>query len=94
MSDSDHGYFANSGEEMELEETAEEPDSYQPGKYYPISIGEILVDRYRIEHKLGYSGYSVVWIAYDLLEKKTVALKVIIVDRTAENDFIVQQQIV
>lgn len=31
--------------------------------YYPVRIGDILNDKYRIISKLGYGAYSTVWLA-------------------------------
>ncbi|KAK1143771.1 hypothetical protein N8T08_006172 [Aspergillus melleus] len=58
-------------------ETLEE---YQPGGYHPITIGDLLHDRYRIVDKLGSGGYSTVWLARDLNLHQYVALKINISD--------------
>ena len=49
--------------------------------YYPIYIGEILVDRYTIIHKLGHGISSTVWLARDNKEERDVVLKIIMIDR-------------
>lgn len=36
----------------------------------------MLNERYLVEHKLGFGGFSTVWMAHDLQENKDVALKV------------------
>lgn len=41
-------------------------ENYIPGGYYPIMIGDVLHDRYRIVDKMGYGGYSIVWLSYDI----------------------------
>ncbi|KAJ5405013.1 protein kinase [Penicillium sp. CMV-2018d] len=33
--------------------------------YYPVKIGQVFKDRYRIIAKLGYGAYSTVWLAWD-----------------------------
>ena len=38
---------------------------YTPGGYHPIVTGDVLHDRYRIVNKLGFGGYSTVWLARD-----------------------------
>ncbi|KAJ5087772.1 hypothetical protein N7456_011388 [Penicillium angulare] len=43
---------------------------------YPIYLGEVLNERYLVEHKLGFGGGSVVWMAFDLKDKRSVALKI------------------
>lgn len=41
--------------------------TYQPEKYYPVSQGEILNDRYQTLAKVGYGVTSTVWLAKDLM---------------------------
>lgn len=36
----------------------------------------MLNERYLVEHKLGFGGFSTVWMVHDLHEKRDVALKV------------------
>ena len=38
---------------------------YERKHYYPLKIGQRLKDRYRVIAKLGYGGYSTVWLARD-----------------------------
>ena len=39
---------------------------YRPGGFHPIALGDTLKDgRYKIHHKLGYGGFSTVWLARD-----------------------------
>lgn len=47
--------------------------------YYPVRIGEVFQDRYRVIGKLGYGSASTVWLCHDLQNNKGyVALKVYI----------------
>ncbi|GAQ35826.1 hypothetical protein AtubIFM56815_002976 [Aspergillus tubingensis] len=55
---------------------AESLEKYRPGGYHPVMIGDLLHDRYRIVDKLGYGGYSTVWLARDTRRKRYVAVKV------------------
>lgn len=55
-------------------------EKYRPGGYHPIMIGDMLHDRYRIVDKLGFGGYSTVWLAHDSLLGHYVAVKVGIAD--------------
>lgn len=54
-------------------ETLEE---YQPGGYHPIMIGDVLHNRYHIVDKLGFGGYSTVWLARDTYLNRYVTLKI------------------
>ncbi|KAJ7630038.1 kinase-like domain-containing protein [Mycena polygramma] len=63
-----------------LEELFEEPNSYKPGGLFPVRLGDVLgphPPRYRIFTKLGHGSYSTVWLARDLVGKRTVALKIV-----------------
>ena len=40
--------------------------NYRPGGYHPVALGDTLKNgRYKIYHKLGYGGFSTVWVARD-----------------------------
>ena len=40
--------------------------AYRPGGYHPVTLGDTLKNnRYKIVHKLGYGGFSTVWLAKD-----------------------------
>ena len=41
--------------------------TYQPEKYYPTQIGEVLDNRYQVLAKLGYGVTSTVWFGRDLV---------------------------
>ncbi|KAJ5774840.1 kinase-like protein [Penicillium paradoxum] len=51
-------------------------EDYEPGGYHPIMVGDMLHNRYHITDKLGYGGYSTVWLARDMHMKQYVAVKV------------------
>lgn len=59
------------------EEEQENPDDYGIGGYYPVEIGEIFTDRYQVVKKLGWGHFSTVWLCWDLLKGRFVALKVV-----------------
>lgn len=45
---------------------AEPIQYYRPGGYHPTLLGDTFKDgRYKILHKLGWGGYSTVWVARD-----------------------------
>ncbi|EWG52284.1 CMGC/SRPK protein kinase [Fusarium verticillioides 7600] len=56
----------------------EEPKFYRKGGFHPVHIGDHFDGkRYRVVHKLGHGGFSVVWLAYDTWESNWVALKIV-----------------
>lgn len=59
-------------------------EKYRIGGYHPIAIGNTLKDgRYEIVNKLGYGGYSTIWIAQDkYANSQYVAIKICISDNT------------
>lgn len=58
---------------------AEPLPRYRHGGYHPIHIAdEFDRGRYRVTHKLGWGGYSTVWLAHDSLKSRLVALKVLV----------------
>ncbi|KAK2858519.1 hypothetical protein FQN49_004652 [Arthroderma sp. PD_2] len=59
---------------------AESLEKYRPGGYHPVMIGDILHDRYHVVDKLGFGGYSTIWLARDTQLERYVALKVGIAD--------------
>ncbi|CAB3386341.1 Hypothetical predicted protein [Cloeon dipterum] len=62
------------------EEDDEQEDAFEycPGGYHPLTFGEWLHQgRYFCTRKLGWGQFSTVWLAWDNLEKRFVALKVI-----------------
>ena len=51
----------------------EDMSKYRPGGFHPVRLGDTFKDgRYKIHHKLGWGGYSTVWLAKD---KKYAAVK-------------------
>jgi serine/threonine-protein kinase SRPK3 len=38
---------------------------YDPLEFYPVQLGELIVDRYRVVGKLGYGANSTVWFCRD-----------------------------
>ncbi|CDM34297.1 Protein kinase-like domain [Penicillium roqueforti FM164] len=86
----DFGDFAkNEDGEVDLEAVVEPWHKYDikitPEVFDPICLGEVLNERYLIEHKLGFGGGSTVWMAYDIQDKTDVALQVICLGDWGEN---------
>ncbi len=61
---------------------------------YPIRLGEVLNERYLAEHKLGFGGGSTVWMAFDLQDKRDVALKVMALGKWGDNETRIQDEII
>ncbi|KAJ6047187.1 kinase-like domain-containing protein [Penicillium canescens] len=49
---------------------------YTQDRSYPVKIGEVFQARYQVLGKLGFGGYSTVWLCRDLTHHKYVTLKV------------------
>lgn len=46
--------------------TEEKLSRYRPGGYHPVCLGDAFKNgRYTVYHKLGWGGYSTVWLAND-----------------------------
>jgi serine/threonine protein kinase len=90
-------FVSNEDEELDLEELVEPWHKYDiketPNVFYPVYLGEVLNDRYLVEHKLGFGGGSTVWMARDLYEERDVALKVMSLGDWGENEYHMQDEI-
>ena len=86
----------NSDEEADLDfdDDTEDVDKYDERLYYPILIGEVLHQRYRIEHKLGHGGFSTVWMARDMQTNRDVALKITVPGSLGEYEYSMQNEII
>ncbi|KAI6756061.1 hypothetical protein HG530_011797 [Fusarium avenaceum] len=87
------GDFVDSDDEGEVEDECEPVERYNEGLYYPVCIGEVLVNRYRIEHKLGHGGFSTVWMAHDMSNDNDVALKIMTPGPSGEREYAAQNMI-
>ncbi|KAJ6484364.1 kinase-like domain-containing protein [Mycena vitilis] len=65
-------------------EDTEDHTEYVAGGFFPVKLGDVLGERstpdssrYRISTKLGHGSYSTVWLARDLVAKRTVAVKIV-----------------
>ena len=52
-------------------------ERYEPGVFHPVTIGNVLHGQYCIVDKLGFGGYSMVWLAWDVHQKEYAAVKVL-----------------
>ncbi|KAK3305126.1 kinase-like domain-containing protein [Chaetomium strumarium] len=58
--------------------TQERMSRYRPGGFHPGKLGDIFKSgRYKVYHKLGYGGFSTVWLAIDQSLKRWVSLKIV-----------------
>ena len=94
----DTGYFPTTEQEEEdLEELAEPWHKYDKKAnscvFYPIRIGEVLDQRYRIDQKISHGGFSTVWMAHDLRDKRDVALKIMASGEFGEHELYMQNEI-
>ncbi|ROT40445.1 protein kinase [Sodiomyces alkalinus F11] len=74
-----HQSSARAFRELPVSDIVEEEGvpGYRADDFYPVSLGEVLADRYRIVAKLGFGVGSTVWLCRDLLAADTRALKTI-----------------
>ncbi|XP_014243074.1 SRSF protein kinase 2-like [Cimex lectularius] len=59
------------------EEEQESTKDYCKGGYHPVKIGDLFLSRYHVTRKLGWGHFSTVWLCWDLVDKRFVALKVV-----------------
>jgi serine/threonine protein kinase len=90
----DYGKFVDSDDDYEVDGYAEQMNWYTSGRLYPICIGDVLADTYRIEHKLHHGTNSVVWLARDIEKQKDVALKIMVPGNEGENEYNMQKEII
>lgn len=94
----DFGDFADSDNDIDVEESSEPWENYDTSTtthvFYPIYVGEILNERYRVEHKIGYGASSTVWMAYDLQDEIDVALKVMCAGKWGDHEIRIQDEII
>ncbi|VDK38736.1 unnamed protein product [Taenia asiatica] len=55
----------------------EDPQDYVKGGYHPVKIGQMYNGRYHVVRKLGWGHFSTVWLCWDLVAKRFVAMKVV-----------------
>ena len=66
-------------------EFVENVEKYEPGGYHPVHLSEAYDNgRYRIVHKLGYGGFSTVWLARDTFKETYVALKFVVAEDSSK----------
>ncbi|KAJ9155232.1 Kinase-like protein [Pleurostoma richardsiae] len=56
----------------------EDLENYEPGGFHPVHLDDVYDSRYRVVHKLGFGGFSTVWLARETLTNRWVALKIVV----------------
>ncbi|XP_030640949.1 SRSF protein kinase 1a [Chanos chanos] len=59
------------------DEEQEDPNDYCKGGYHHVKIGDLYNGKYHVIRKLGWGHFSTVWLAWDIQEKRFVAMKVV-----------------
>ncbi|EFR04265.1 CMGC/SRPK protein kinase [Nannizzia gypsea CBS 118893] len=70
------------GSQYEYIDGVELLERYLPGGYHPISVGDLLNNRYRVVPKLGHGTFSTIWLSCDEQQAAYVAVKVSAADST------------
>ncbi|KAI0846991.1 kinase-like protein [Daldinia vernicosa] len=68
--------FVRKYNSLSILDEVEDVEWYQPGGFYPLDVGETIIDRFKVVHKLGHGGIATVWFCWDLQEEKWIALKI------------------
>ncbi|KAI8948600.1 serine/threonine-protein kinase SRPK3 [Xylaria longipes] len=79
---------------MPMGTPCESVDSYRPGGFHPVHLGDVLHDRYRIIRKLGYGSFAIVWLAVDSTSSNYVALKIHAANVDVSNELSIHQHLV
>ncbi|XP_078465627.1 SRSF protein kinase 2-like isoform X1 [Lampetra planeri] len=59
------------------DEEQEDPNDYCKGGYHAVKIGDLFNGRYHVVRKLGWGHFSTVWLCWDMMGKRFVAMKVV-----------------
>ncbi|KAK9247894.1 CMGC/SRPK protein kinase [Lipomyces tetrasporus] len=69
----------------------EQIENYRKRGFHPVSIGENFArGRYRILHKLGFGGFSTVWLARDERNHRLVSLKIVTAEDLSTSNVLIQ----
>ncbi|OJD16090.1 CMGC/SRPK protein kinase [Emergomyces pasteurianus Ep9510] len=65
----------------------EDLEGYGPGGYHPTLIGDTFCSgRYKVIHKLGFGGYSTIWLARDQQLQRYVSLKILLAGSSQDSN--------
>ena len=70
---------ASTDEEAQASSSSSEDEGeegYRIGGYHRVTIGEMYASRYVVRKKLGWGHFSTVWLCYDCINDRHVALKI------------------
>jgi len=56
----------------------EDLENYEPEGFHPVHLNDVYDGRYKVVHKLGFGGFSTVWLARDTAANRWIALKIIV----------------
>ncbi|CZT11199.1 related to protein kinase [Rhynchosporium graminicola] len=56
-------------------------------KFYPMTLGEVINQKYKVVAKLGFGSASTIWCCHDLVTSKYAALKIYAHDLVSEDEF-------
>uniref|UniRef100_A0A8C6WSA2 non-specific serine/threonine protein kinase n=1 Tax=Neogobius melanostomus TaxID=47308 RepID=A0A8C6WSA2_9GOBI len=59
------------------DEEQEDPNDYCKGGYHHVKVGDLYNGKYHVIRKLGWGHFSTVWLAWDTMVKRFVAMKVV-----------------
>lgn len=80
-SSTSESFYDEEEEEEEIlgsdDDEQEDPRDYCKGGYHPVKIGDLFHSRYHVVRKLGWGHFSTVWLCWDLVGKRFVALKLV-----------------
>lgn len=75
--DSNELSSTDSSEETSNESDYEDRWEYVQGGYHPVKLVQVLKNRYLVTRKLGGGTFSTVWMCWDQVHKRFVAVKIV-----------------
>jgi serine/threonine protein kinase len=81
-SDSEDEHFLCSMKSADIEDI----DGYEPGRYHPVALGDVLDGRFRVAHKLDFDGDATVWLCRDNVSNKWRAVRILCADESDPDD--------
>ena len=63
--------------ELLRSDRCEKIEDYVTGGLHPVHLGDVLANKYRVVHKLGWGGFSTVWLTRNLMDSSIKAVKIL-----------------